>query len=177
MDHLPLPYFRARQDEMLDSLRQMVEMESPTTDKARVDRLGEWVSAQFGALGGAVERIPQAGAGDHWLITWGSGDGGTLLLHHLDTVHAVGTAAETPWRLESGRAYGPGALDMKGGIAVTLGALQGLQAAGSPLSSPIRCLLTSDEETGSRTSRPIIEDLARRHAWVLCLEQIGRAHV
>jgi len=170
MDPLPLSRFRARQDEMLDSLRQMVEMESPTTDKARVDRLGEWVSAQFGALGGAVERIPRAGAGDHWLISWGSGDGGTLLLHHLDTVHAVGTAAETPWRLESGRAYGPGALDMKGGIAVTLGALQGLQAAGSPLSSPIRCLLTSDEETGSRTSRPIIEDLARRHAWVLCLE-------
>ena len=96
MPLIPLAHFRARQDEMLDSLRQMVEMESPTTDKARVDRLGEWVSAQFDALGGEVERIPQAGAGDHWLISWGSGDGGTLLLHHIDTVHAVGTIAKTP---------------------------------------------------------------------------------
>src|SRR3990172_5542632 len=102
MDPLPLSRFRARQDEMLDSLRQMVEMEAPTTDKARGDGVGKGVSAKFGALGGAVERIPRAGAGDHWLISWGSGDGGTLLLHHLDTVHAVGTAAETPWRLGGG---------------------------------------------------------------------------
>jgi glutamate carboxypeptidase len=59
---------------------------------------------------------------------------------------------------------------MKGGIAVTLAALRGLQGAGLRLPSPVHCLLTSDEETGSRTSRSIIEDLARRHAWVLCLE-------
>jgi glutamate carboxypeptidase len=170
MPLLPFAHFRAFQEMMLESLRQMVEMESPTTDKARVDRLGEWVSRQFEELGGTAERIPQTAVGDHWLITWGSGDGGSLLLHHLDTVHAVGTIGQTPWRIEAGRAYGPGALDMKGGIAVTIGAMQGLQAAGAAGSRPIRCLLTSDEETGSRTSRPIIEDLARRHQWVLCLE-------
>jgi glutamate carboxypeptidase len=170
MNLLPLSYFRARQDEMLDSLRRMVEMESPTTDKARVDRLGEWLASRFEDCEGTVDRIPQTGAGDHWLITWGSGDGGTLLLHHIDTVHAVGTIGESPWRIENNRAYGPGALDMKGGIAVTLGAVRGLQAQGVALSSPIRCLLSSDEETGSRTSRQLIEDLARRHQWVLCLE-------
>jgi glutamate carboxypeptidase len=167
---LPLSHFRAGQDRILDSLRQMVEMESPTPDKGRIDMLGAWVSAQFEACGGTVERMAQADAGDHWLISWGSGDGGTLLLHHLDTVHAVGTIGSMPWKLDDGRARGPGVLDMKGGIAVSLGALQGLHAAGTELSSPIRCLLTSDEETGSRTSRQIIEDLARRHTWALCLE-------
>jgi len=170
MAPLPIPHFRARQDEMVESLRHMVELESPTGDKARVDLLGAWVSAQLEACGGTVERMPQTDAGDHWLVSWGSGDGGTLLLHHLDTVHAVGTTVQAAWRLEDGRAYGPGALDMKGGIAVTLGALQGLRAAGVAPSLPVRCLLSSDEEMGSRTSRHIIEDLARRHRWVLVLE-------
>jgi len=155
---------------MVESLRHMVELESPTGDKARVDLLGAWVSAQLEACGGTVERMPQTDAGDHWLVSWGSGDGGTLLLHHLDTVHAVGTTVQAAWRLEDGRAYGPGALDMKGGIAVTLGALQGLRAAGVAPSLPVRCLFSSDEEMGSRTSRHIIEDLARRHRWVLVLE-------
>jgi glutamate carboxypeptidase len=155
---------------MLDTLQQLVEMESPTTEKALVDLLGEWLAERWEALGGAVERIPQTKVGDHWLATWGSGDGGSLLLHHLDTVHPVGTINGTPWSIEGGRAYGPGALDMKGGIAVTLGALEGLHAHGVRPSSPIRCLLTSDEETGSRTSRALIEDLARRHERVLCLE-------
>jgi glutamate carboxypeptidase len=59
---------------------------------------------------------------------------------------------------------------MKGGIAVTLGALEAMRAAAIELSSPVRCLLTSDEETGSHTSRQLIEELASRHRWVLCLE-------
>lgn len=170
MTPIPLDVFRRRQDAILEWLRSMVEMESPTTDKARLDRLGEWLSAQFEDCGGSAERIRQPEAGDHWVIRWGSGDGGSLLLHHMDTVHPVGALAENPWRIDDGRVYGPGALDMKGGIAVTLAALQGLGAAGVPAASAITCLLTSDEETGSRTSRPLIEDLARRHAWVFCLE-------
>jgi glutamate carboxypeptidase len=170
MTMLPLEIFRASRDEMLESLRQMVEMESPTTEKARLDRLGEWLASQFKDLGGVVERMPQTGSGDHWLISWGHGDGGTLLLHHIDTVHPVGTIGTMPWRVEEGRAYGPGALDMKGGVAVTLGAFRALRAAGTPLPSPVRCLLTSDEETGSRTSRRIIEEWSGRHEWVLCLE-------
>ncbi|HMK07417.1 MAG TPA: M20/M25/M40 family metallo-hydrolase, partial [Anaerolineales bacterium] len=78
--------------------------------------------------------------------------------------------AEMPWRVEGNRAYGPGALDMKGGIAVTLGALQALHDAAVTLPAPVRCLLTSDEETGSRTSREPIEQWARRHEWIFCLE-------
>jgi glutamate carboxypeptidase len=167
---LPHEVFRASQDEMLESLRQMVEMESPTTDKARLDRLGEWLASQLGELGGVVERMPQTGSGDHWLITWGEGDGGTLLLHHIDTVHPVGTIETMPWKVEGGRAYGPGVLDMKGGVAATLGAFRALHSAGTDLGLPVRCLLTSDEETGSRTSRRIIEEWCVRHRWVLCLE-------
>jgi glutamate carboxypeptidase len=167
---LPLASFRARQAEAVNALRQMVEMESPTTDKARVDALGEHLASLFEACGAAVERIPRSGVGDHWLLSWGDGDEGTLLLHHMDTVYPAGTIDAMPWRLEKGRAYGPGVLDMKGGIAVTLLAVQVLRSEGITFPQGVRCLLTSDEETGSRTSRQLIEDLAPRHHWVLCLE-------
>ncbi|HMK09029.1 MAG TPA: hypothetical protein VK449_08390, partial [Anaerolineales bacterium] len=82
MSLLAPSYFRGRRAEMLEDLRQMVLLESPSTDKAGLDRLGEWLAARFEAAGGAVERLPQAAAGDHWLVSWGSGEGGTLLLHH-----------------------------------------------------------------------------------------------
>jgi glutamate carboxypeptidase len=148
----------------------MVEMESPTTDKTSLDRLGEWLASRFEESGGAAERIRQSEAGDHWLIRWGSRDGGALLLHHIDTVHPGGALAENPWRIEGGRVYGPGSLDMKGGIAVSLAAMQVLHAEQVDLPASVTCLLTSDEETGSRTSRALIEDLARRHSAVYCLE-------
>ena len=170
MPPLPLAHFRARKNEMLESLRRMVEMESPTTDKEAIDRLGAWLAEAFEDCGGKAERFPQASAGDHWLIRWGEGHGGTLLLHHIDTVHAVGSIGQSPWRIENGRAFGPGVLDMKGGVAVTLGAMRALQAAGIAPAAPVSCLLTSDEETGSRTSRQLLEEQARLHRWVLCLE-------
>lgn len=167
---LALESFRARQSEITEALRRMVEMESPTTDKALVDALGEHLAGQFEACGASVERLERSNVGDHWLLRWGAGDHGTLLLHHLDTVYRAGTLATMPWSVEGGRAYGPGVLDMKGGIAVTLLAFRLLHAEHIPLPGPVVCLLTSDEETGSRTSRPLIEDLARRQRWVLCLE-------
>jgi glutamate carboxypeptidase len=169
MPLLPVQHFEALQPEVLDALRRMVEMESPTTDKESVDRLGRWFVERLAALGGLAKRLPQKTVGDQWLVRWGSGKGGTLLLHHLDTVHPLGTIAERPWRVEGGRAYGPGALDMKGGLAITLGALAGLLAGGTTLPR-LTCLLTSDEETGSHASRALIEDAARRHDRVLCLE-------
>lgn len=167
---IPITEFETQIAAILEDLRVMVEIESPTTAKPAVDRLGAWVASRLKAIGLRVERIPQDSAGDHWIGESGSGDGGILLLHHLDTVYATGTIDSMPWRIEGDRAFGPGVLDMKGGIAVTLAALAALRRHGSRLSRPIRCLFSSDEETGSRTSRPLIEDLARRSELVLCLE-------
>jgi len=167
---IPIVAFRQRQSETLDTLRQMVETESPTTDKTAVDALGAWIAARLEALGFAIERLGQADAGDHWLARWGDGEGGILLLHHIDTVFPVGTLERTPWRVDGDLAFGPGVLDMKGGVAVTLAALAGIVRHGVSPARPVWCLLTSDEETGSRTSRAIIEDLARRSSLVLVLE-------
>lgn len=170
MAPIPITAFRQRQSETLDTLRRMVETESPTTDKSAIDALGAWIAARLEALGLAIERLAQADAGDHWLARWGDGEGGILLLHHIDTVFPVGTLERTPWRVDGDLAFGPGVLDMKGGVAVTLAALDGIVRHGMTPARPVWCLFTSDEETGSHTSRTIIEDLARRSSLVLVLE-------
>jgi glutamate carboxypeptidase len=160
--------FDGRLESMLADLQAMVEMESPTHNKDPLDRLGAWIAERMEALGFATTRYPEPKAGDHWLAETGSGGGGILLLHHMDTVYPEGTIASMPWSVREGRAYGPGVLDMKGGIVVTFGALSALRD--TQPGKPIRCLFTSDEETGSRTSRPLVESLAREANLVLCLE-------
>ncbi len=174
MSAIPISSFREGLPAQLSALRSMVEMESPTTDKRLVDILGGWLAASLEKLGLQIERFPQTKAGDHWLATWGSGTGGILLLHHLDTVYPTGTLQTTPWTERNGRAFGPGVLDMKGGIAVTLAALAGLVRAARLPARPVRCLFTSDEETGSHSSRGLLEDQARRASLVLCLEPAMR---
>lgn len=167
---LPISDFHPYRDRILDDLRRMVESESPTPHKSLVDALGAWLASRAEASGLRVERIPQTDAGDHWLASLGDGPGGILVLHHLDTVYPAGTLAAHPWRVDGQRLYAPGALDMKGGIAVSLAAVDGLRRAGHVPSGPVRLLFTSDEETGSRTSRGVIEDLAHRSDLVLCME-------
>jgi glutamate carboxypeptidase len=162
--------FRKDLPGILDLLRRLVESESPTTDKPHVDTLGRFVADRCAAAGGQVRSFPQASVGDHWLAEWGDGEAGLLLLAHLDTVHPVGTLERMPWSVEGGRATGPGAIDMKGGVTIALAALEALAGAGRLPAWPIRILFTSDEETGSRTSRALIEEYARAHRAVFCLE-------
>ncbi|HCW51178.1 MAG TPA: hypothetical protein DGR79_03800 [Clostridiales bacterium] len=93
-----------------------------------------------------------------------------LLLGHIDTVWPVGTLAERPFRVEDGKAYGPGAYDMKAGLVVALWALRALAACGRRPPRPVTLLVNTDEEVGSRTSEAVIEAEARRSAAVLVLE-------
>lgn len=170
MPPFELKHFQDQTPQLLNLLGRMVEIESPTTDKAGVDALGGFVAERCAAMGAQVETFPQATTGDHRLASWGDGADGLLLLAHLDTVHPIGTLAQMPWVIDSGRALGPGAIDMKGGITVALAALEALAGAGRLPPYAVRLLLTSDEETGSHTSRQLIEDLARKHRAVFCLE-------
>lgn len=170
MPPLTVDHFRTQLPDLLGLLRTLVEFESPTTDKARLDALGQLVADTSAAAGARVQTFPQQTAGDHRLAEWGDGERGLLLLAHLDTVHPVGTLERMPWSIEGGRATGPGSIDMKGGVAVAMTALESLVRSDRLPPWPIRLLLTTDEETGSRTSRPLIEDQARRHRAVFCME-------
>ena len=149
-------------------LQLLVETESPSHDKAAVDRVGVIVAEEARKLGAQVEIIPNAETGSHILSKWGSGKDGVLLLCHMDTVFPIGTIRKTPFREEGEKIFGLGALDMKAGIVISLAAIEEAQKQG--LNRPITLLCTSDEEIGSHTSREHIERLAKESALVLVME-------
>ncbi len=163
-----LRYMELRLGALLDSLRRLAELESPSNDKAAVDRLGVFLAQSFEKRGAQVQMHRQHAWGDHLQADFGGSGRPLLLLGHMDTVWNVGTLARMSLKESDGRLWGPGVLDMKSGIALMLHALDALRERGRKRA--LRVLLVSDEETGSSTSRSITEALARKSAGVLVLE-------
>jgi glutamate carboxypeptidase len=159
-------------------LKLLVETESPSHDKAAVDRVGGIVAEEARKLGAQVEIIPNKETGDHVLAQWNRphpqplspaerGDA-IVLLCHMDTVFPLGTLPKIPYRESDGKIFGPGTLDMKAGIVIALAAID--EARKNSMTRPVTLLCTSDEEIGSLTSREYIERLAKESALVLVLE-------
>ncbi len=167
---LAIDDFRPYTGETLALLTRLAEIESPSTDKAAVDRLGRAIAGDLAALGANVSIRRQSSVGDHIEARWGAGPGGILVLCHMDTVHELGTLARFPVRESDGRLHGPGTQDMKGGIAIFMTAVRRLRESQAWPARTVTALLTSDEEIGSGTSRALIEQLARPSDLVLCLE-------
>lgn len=169
-----LHYFQDHRQAMVDLLTTLVNFETPTLDKAHVDRMGAFMHEQFTALGASsVTRIPLSAVGDMLLAKWNENAPGKpiLFLIHIDTVWGIGTLAERPVRIDDdGRLFGPGAIDMKGGITVVLSALRGLQARGEMPDRPVWVLMTTDEEVGSVHSKAHIEQYASQAGLVLVME-------
>lgn len=160
-------------------LRRWVECESPSYDAPAVDGMAKMAAAAFAGLGADVEILPgEQGFGDcvraQFLIAGESGNG-ILIMGHLDTVHPPGMLKEMPWREENGHCHGPGILDMKGGIVLTLEAIAALHRAGLTPPLPVTVLLNSDEEVGSPSTRDLVEAEARRHRYVLIPEPARRS--
>ena len=155
-------------------LKTLVETESPSHEKAAVDRVGAIVVEEARKLGAEVEIIPSEETGDHVLCRYPSPAGrgvrgeGVLILCHMDTVFPIGTINKTPYREEGEKIFGPGTLDMKAGIVIALAALDKAKKAG--LNRTVTLLCTSDEEIGSETSRDLIESLAKESDLVLVME-------
>jgi len=168
-----LGFFADRKDAIAETIRQLVEIESPSDNKQAVDRLGALLAGRFEGLGGHAKFHRTQNFGDHLQVDFATERSGkpVLLLGHLDTVYPLGSLASMPCRVADGRISGPGALDMKSGIALIMYALDGLRTwHADSLPRPVTVLLVSDEEIGSGSSRPITESLARRSAAVLVLE-------
>jgi glutamate carboxypeptidase len=166
-------YFQQRREQIVQTIRQLVEIESPSDNKQAVDRLGALLAGRFEGLGGHAKFHRTADFGDHLQVDFtGAREGKpVLLLGHLDTVYAMGTLANMPCRVADGRLFGPGAFDMKSGIAFMLHAIEALRSwHEDTLPRPVTVLLVSDEEIGSDTSRRITESLAKNSAAVLVLE-------
>ena len=161
-------------DEMLTGLRPWIETESPTFDGAAVNRMMDVVQHDLAILGARTERIPSPmGLGDSLRVEMPhpkAGEGGILLLGHMDTVHPIGTLAKLPYKREGEICYGPGLMDMKGGNYVYLDALRKLLAAGIETPLPVTVLFTPDEEIGTPATRRLIEEEAKRHKYILVPE-------
>jgi|HubBroStandDraft_1064217.scaffolds.fasta_scaffold95855_2 glutamate carboxypeptidase len=165
----------ANERALLDRIRQLVAIESPSDDKKAVDRCVDAVVEMAAAVGGRVRRHRQRAFGDVLELRFGGGGKAerklapVLLLGHLDTVWPLGTLSSMPFQVAKGRAWGPGVLDMKAGVAMGLTAVESLRELDA-LQRPVISLLNSDEEVGSTVSRDITEKLARECAAVFVLE-------
>jgi glutamate carboxypeptidase len=157
---------------LLNLLRQMVEIESPSDNKAAVDQCVAFVAEHCTALGGRVRLHRQKVFGNLLEARFGpqkSKRKPILLLGHLDTVWPLGTLKDMPFRVAKGRVGGPGVLDMKAGVAMALTAIAILEEQ-QRLKRPVILLLNSDEEVGSSASRPLTEKLAQQCEAVYVLE-------
>ncbi len=168
-----LAYCQSQKDSMLRCLRQAVEIESPSLNKPAIDRMAKFFAREFKQRGARVHLLSHATAGSALVADFrGQASRGRpiLLLGHLDTVWEVGTLAAMPFRVRSGRAYGPGIYDMKSGIVCGLWAVQALSAAGVCPPSPVRFFLNPDEEVSSVAFRKELLAAARHARAVLVLE-------
>jgi glutamate carboxypeptidase len=170
---------RRRERDIVGLLERFVRCESPSHNKAAVDRLGRIVASEWKRRGAKVRVVWQRARGNHVRaeIWMGSGrvPGQILIVGHLDTVYPLGTLAMMPFRVSGGRAWGPGTFDMKAGLAIALGAMDGLRAAKLRPRKRLVFFWNSDEEIGSEASRREIEREARRSDAVLVLEPaLGR---
>jgi len=162
---------RAREPQLLSDLKALVEIESPSSDKSAVDHLAEFLAARLEHLGAYAQIHQIKNFGNHVQADFAgvSESKPVLLLGHIDTVWELGTLKQMPFRVADGRAWGPGVLDMKGGVAIAIHALALLREQKVP-HPPLRMLLVSDEEVGSHSSRQITERLALESQAVLVLE-------
>jgi glutamate carboxypeptidase len=163
-----LDWLASQRGAMLSLLETLVNTDGGSYDKEGVDQVGAHLRGFLEGHGIGCEAVPDSRFGDALRATVvGNGAAGAganstiLLMGHRDTVFPKGEPTRRPFRIENGRAYGPGVADMKAGLvmnAFVLAAFKELGGAPAPLVG----LFTSDEEIGSPFSRPVIESEARR---------------
>jgi glutamate carboxypeptidase len=151
---------------------ELVLLDSHTGDAAGVARVVEVLAPELEALGLATEKVEAPPFGPHLAFRGPAAGAPVFLVGHTDTVFPPGTFSG--WRVEAGLGHGPGAFDMKGGLAVMLFGLAAAHRAGLLERVPVAGLLVSDEEIGSPSSQPHLKRLAAGARAALVFES-GRA--
>ena len=186
MDRDVMAAAEAEREPLLDTLRELVSIESGSGDAEGLRRIAAVIAQRMRALGGEVELVAHD---DPYVMVdtpeeigrsvvgrfRGRGQGRILLLAHMDTVYQRGQLAEQPFRVSDGRAYGLGIADDKSGVALILHTLALLQAAGFDDYELITVLINGDEEVSSAGSRYLITKLGAEHDAVFSCEGGGAA--
>ncbi len=160
---------------ILDLIRELVVRETTSREESRLNEIARFIAGQLAALDPEMTLIHQAGYGTNLRARFNFNHPATssnvLVIGHLDTVWPIGTIERLPFRMTpDGCAHGPGIFDMKSGIAIAIEALRAIKSLNLTTRRPITLLLTCDEEIGSRTSRPLVEEEAQRASAALVLE-------
>ena len=163
---------RAAQPAVIESLREMVLMESGSQDAAGLKSMADYLDARLRALGASTERSVSGIGPAEWVkgTFVSTGKRSFLLIAHMDTVYPKGILATEPYRQEGNKLYGPGIADDKGGIAVILHSLSILRDAGWKDYARLTVLFNPDEEIGSNGSGETIAALGEAHDVVLSYE-------
>ncbi|MBA2606326.1 MAG: M20 family metallopeptidase [Acidobacteria bacterium] len=168
-----LDYFRARLASILDSIHQVVEIESPSYEVQGSRAVVDWFETETRKISCdfEVERITAEDLGEHFLVrAFSSNEKPVLLLGHTDTVHPLGTKEKNPTRIESEKFYGCGIFDMKANCVLILEVLRAFAELNLQPNRPISILLSCDEEIGSPTGRALVENEARKSEFCLVCE-------
>ncbi len=173
-DERVLAAARAAEPALVASLREMVSIESGTTDRAGLNRMADYAEQRLKALGLSVQRRPTSAGNSDLLVAQAKGSGRRrlMLIAHMDTVYPTGILASQPLRQDGNRLYGPGIADDKGGMAVILHALAMLRDLGWTDYAQLTVLFNGDEESGSYGSGEAIAALGAEHDAVLSFEPI-----
>jgi len=171
-------FYQTKREEVLATIRLLVEEETPSDDKPRLDAFAALLAKRYAAAGFRTEIIPNPERGNHVRAIFANpayvadpAAPPALILCHFDTVWPVGSLQTHPFRIdEQGWAYGPGIFDMQASLALVEYVIEGVQKMGLRLPRPVVLLATSDEEVGSHTSQRLIEDEARKAAYALVME-------
>ncbi len=163
---------RAEQPAVIETLRELVTVESGSADHEGLETLMRYLQRRLDALGAQVERVDSATGGPALVrgVFGGNGTLKVLLIAHADTVYERGILQTEPYRQAGNLLYGPGIADDKGGIAVILHALALLKARDWRDYATLTVLFNPDEEVGSPGSGETIAALGAQHDVVLSFE-------
>jgi len=168
-------YFKSRQGEMVNLLKEAVHLESPSLDKKAVDKCSDFIIREFRKIGTKITQYPQKEIGDLHTVQYPALKSKLkketiLVLAHIDTVWPVGRIQNMPFYLSGQKVFGPGVLDMKAGLVMAIYALKTLRELNIESQKNILMFINSAEEIGNEASYEIIRKLARKSEYVLCLE-------
>jgi len=178
-EHPVMRYLRAQQDDMIELVKDLVAIETPSTDPASQAAILARLRDEFEQLDYRVIQLPGRSSGGHLYAApqrRGRHQPAQLMIGHCDTVWPLGTLETMPLQIENGTLRGPGVYDMKAGLAEIVYALRSIRELGLEAEVAPLCFVNSDEEIGSRESTRYLRALAQRVERCMVLEpSLGRS--
>ena len=173
-------YFQNRQESILNSIREIVEIESPSFNAEKSAEVVRWIESNLRENSSElkIEKTAAENYGEHLIIrAFPSERKQILLLGHTDTVHPVGTKTQNPTRIENGTFYGCGVFDMKANVVLMMEVLRFFAESNVKPARPLTILLSCDEEVGSPTGRELVEREAVKSEFCLVCEPSANGSV